>query len=253
MLVRHVDQRPRCRSGTRSRSRCAARTARSPTRGRSAAPPPRTRSTARPASSSSISSIELIGHPSVERSLRLLPLPSSWPARGRRARPRSSSLARRANDRKLSPGSRGRASRRPAPRPPRRARRSARAGTASGRSRARGRGRRARRCRRPGGARRPRRGRSCPGSRGRRPSAARRRAGSRRGGAAASAISSPKRSSRRSIRRPRRVFVSATEKLQCGSPVHAIELPRTGLMSSGKPIRVELGRSPRRGSRSGRR
>ena len=48
---------------------------------------------------------------------------------------------------------------------------------------------------------------------------------------------SPKRSSRWSISRPRRVFVSATEKLQCGSPVQAIELPRTGLMSSGKPIR----------------
>ena len=47
-----------------------------------------------------------------------------------------------------------------------------------------------------------------------------------------------RRSARRGGRsaRPRRVFVSATEKLQCGSPVQAIELPRTGLMSSGKPI-----------------
>ncbi len=28
--------------------------------------------------------------------------------------------------------------------------------------------------------------------------------------------------------RPRRVFVSVTEKLQCGSPVQAIERPRSG-------------------------
>ena len=48
--------------------------------------------------------------------------------------------------------------------------------------------------------------------------------------------SSPKRSSRPSIRRPSRVFVSATEKLQCGSPVQAIASPRRRLTSSGKPI-----------------
>src|SRR5580658_7015528 len=48
-----------------------------------------------------------------------------------------------------------------------------------------------------------------------------------------SAISIPKRSSSRSISAPSRVFVSATEKLQWGSPVQAIELPRTGLISSG--------------------
>ena len=36
--------------------------------------------------------------------------------------------------------------------------------------------------------------------------------------------------------RPRRGFVSVTEKLQCGSPVQAIERPRTGLTSSEKPI-----------------
>ena len=36
--------------------------------------------------------------------------------------------------------------------------------------------------------------------------------------------------------RPSRVFVSVTEKLQCGSPVQAIERPRRRLTSSGKPI-----------------
>src|SRR5437763_3187106 len=46
----------------------------------------------------------------------------------------------------------------------------------------------------------------------------------------------PKRSSSPSISRPRRVFVSAAEQLQCGSPVQALALPRTGLTSSEKPI-----------------
>ena len=121
------------------------------------------------------------------------------------------------------------------------------------RSRARARGRRGRRCRRPGAAPRPRRARSSPGSPGRRPSAARRRGGSRRDGAAGRR--SPSRSAPRAARSatPSRVFVSATEKLQCGSPVQAIELPRTGLTSSGKPISLDRGPSPRRPCRSGSR
>ena len=65
--------------------------------------------------------------------------------------------------------------------------------------------------------------RSCPGSRGRRPSAARRRAGSRRGAAAGRRRRRRSASSSPSISESRRVFVSVTEKLQCGSPVQAIE------------------------------
>ena len=88
---------------------------------------------------------------------------------------------------------------------------------------------------------RARRAPSCPGSRGRRPSAGRTRAGSRRGGAAARRSRSPKLASRCLTSTSSRVFVSATEKLQCGSPVQAIAVARTRLTSSGKPI------SPRRG------
>src|SRR5438552_13931504 len=50
------------------------------------------------------------------------------------------------------------------------------------------------------------------------------------------AMSVPKRSSRRSISSPSRDFVSVTEKLQCGSPVQAIEAARTWFTSSEKPI-----------------
>ena len=53
-------------------------------------------------------------------------------------------------------------------------------------------------------------------------------------------MSLPKRASSPSTSRPRRVFVSVTEKLQCGSPVQAIALPQTGFVSSGKPIAGEL-------------
>src|SRR4051812_4198473 len=49
-------------------------------------------------------------------------------------------------------------------------------------------------------------------------------------------IASPKRSSRYSISRPRRCFVSVTEKLQCGSPVQPTERPRTWLTASEKPM-----------------
>ena len=90
---------------------------------------------------------------------------------------------------------------------------------------------------------RPRRARSCPGSRGRRPSAGRRRAGSRRGGAAARRSASPKRClelvdqrvrAASSSRRPR----SCSAARRC----RRSRSPRSGLTSSGKPIAVERGR-----------
>ena len=39
-----------------------------------------------------------------------------------------------------------------------------------------------------------------------------------------------------------RVFVSVTEKLQCGSPVHAIASPRSVPASTGKPISASVAR-----------
>ena len=99
--------------------------------------------------------------------------------------PSSSSLVRSQNARKSSRAvARGQPARRRGVRPSRRAPRSARAGRPGGRSPHAGRARRAGRRRRPGGACRPRREASCPGSRGRRPSGGRRRAGSRPGGGA---------------------------------------------------------------------
>src|SRR3954451_6919509 len=51
-----------------------------------------------------------------------------------------------------------------------------------------------------------------------------------------SAICSPNDDSRCSTSRPRRCFVSPTEKLQCGSPVQPIEFAHTSFVSRGKPI-----------------
>ena len=186
-----------------------------------------------PASSSSINSIRAHAASTSSR------CSSSWPARGRPATPSSSSLSRRENAVKLSPSARA-ASIQPGDQSLDRGVELVGRHAPEQRLADLGLGPEAAAHEDVVGlpphaafvARR-----SCPGSRGRRPSAARRRGGSRRGGAAGRRSRSPKRSSRPSISRPRRVFVSATEKLQCGSPVQAIELPRTGLMSSGKPIR----------------
>ena len=89
-----------------------------------------------------------------------------------------------------------------------------------GRSPRRGRGRRAGRCRRPAGACprasravvpwKPRSPTQCWAQACGQPSRCRRSVGD---------LASPKRSSRCSISRPAAVFVSVTEKLQCGSPV----------------------------------
>ena len=62
-----------------------------------------------------------------------------------------------------------------------------------------------------------------------------------------------RRSSRCSISRPRRVFVSATEKLQCGSPVQAIEFAAHAVDVEREADRRRAPRRPRRRARSGRR
>ena len=105
---------------------------------------------------------------------------------------------------------------------------------------------RARRCRTPRCGCRRRPCRSSPGSRGRRPSAARTRAGSRRGAGGARRSASPNVVSRWSTRSRRRSFVSPTEKLQCGSPVQAIELAQISFVVERQPELVELRERRRR-------
>ena len=90
--------------------------------------------------------------------------------------------------------------------------------------RARARGRRARRCRRPAAATPPS-SRTVVPWKPRSPTQCWAQAcGQPSRWSRSSAIWSPNLASRLSISRPRRVFVSATEKLQCGSPVQAIEV-----------------------------
>ena len=240
----------RCRSGTTSRSRGPARTGRSPTRGRACGSSPSNSIESSPASSSSINSIGC-------SSLR--PPPPRVVVFGRleagqllRARRRSRGARTTA---KLSSGSRR--SSQPGDQPlDRRVELVGRHAPEERacRSRARARGCRARRCRRPGGARRPRRATVVPWK-PRSPTQCWAQACGQPSRCSRSVGDLRRRSAPRGGRsaRPRRVFVSATEKLQCGSPVQAIELPRTGLMSSGKPIALELGDRLVEPSRSGRR
>ncbi len=250
-LVRHVDQRDAVDLERGRDARCAARTARSPTRAPPAAPRPRTRSTARPPRARRATRR---AHDRHLRSLRLLPL--TRPLAGSRpaSSPSSSSVARRVNAVKLSPSARRVEPARDSP--------STAASSSSVGTR--------RNSERPIAALGPEAAadedvvglapHAALVARGRALEAEVAdpvlRAGVRAAVEVQPQVGDLRRRSARSrlsISAPSRVFVSATEKLQCGSPVHAIELPRTGLMSSGKPIALERRPSPRRRARSGRR